>query len=144
MCMARLGWLCQQKYMILVKMSMPRDHQPFVEARWRTFYSLIQRYPDPDGEPFLSKVAAFHGISKDTVLLGNGASELFSVLARRYENKRVIVIHPTFAEYERTLKAAHAEVVSVVVEDVLHYASADGTFIRGNGGGRCINHLYTE
>lgn len=95
---------------------------PFVEARWRTFYSLIQRYPDPDGEPFLSKVAAFHGVSKDTVLLGNGASELFSVLARRYENKRVIVIHPTFAEYERTLKAAHAEVVSVVVDDVLHYA----------------------
>lgn len=24
----------------------------FVEARWRTFYPLIQRYPDPDGEPF--------------------------------------------------------------------------------------------
>ena len=94
----------------------------FVEARWRTFYPLIQRYPDPDGEPFLSKVATFHGVSKNTVLLGNGASELFSVLARRYENKRVIVIHPTFAEYERTLMAANAEVVSVVVEDVLQYA----------------------
>lgn len=95
---------------------------PFVEARWRTFYPLIQRYPDPDGEPFLAKVAAFHGISKDTVLLGNGASELFSVLARRYENKRVIIIHPTFAEYERTLKAANAEVISIIVEDIIQYA----------------------
>lgn len=94
---------------------------PFVEARWRTFYPLIQRYPDPDGEPFLSKVAKFHGVTKESVLLGNGASELFSVLARRYENKRVIVIHPTFAEYERMLKAANAEVIQVVVEDVLQY-----------------------
>lgn len=93
----------------------------FVEARWRTYYPLIQRYPDPDGEPFLSKVATFHGVTKDCVLLGNGASELFSVLARRYENKRVIIIHPTFAEYERTLKAANAKVIPVIVEDVIDY-----------------------
>lgn len=93
----------------------------FVEASWRTFYPLIQRYPDPDGEPFLTKVAQFHHIEKDFIVLGNGASELFSVLARRYANKRVIVVHPTFSEYERTLKAAGADVVSVVVDDFIHY-----------------------
>lgn len=94
---------------------------PFVEARWRTFYPLIQRYPDPDGEPFLTKVAHFHRIEKQSIVLGNGASELFTVLARRYVNKRVIVIHPTFSEYERTLKAAGADVVSIVVDDVINY-----------------------
>lgn len=93
----------------------------FVEARWRTLYPLIQRYPDPDGEPFLSKVAKFHHVNKEAVLLGNGASELFSVLARRYENKRVIIIHPTFSEYERTLEAAHAEIVPIIVEDIIEY-----------------------
>jgi len=93
----------------------------FVEARWRTFYPLIQRYPDPDGEPFLTKVAQFHHIEKDSIVLGNGASELFSVLARRYANKRVIVVHPTFSEYERTLKAAGANVMSIVVEDFIDY-----------------------
>ena len=93
----------------------------FVEARWRTFYPLIQRYPDPDGEPFLTKVAHFHQIEKDSIVLGNGASELFSVLARRYANKRVIIVHPTFSEYERTLKAAGAEVVSIIVEDFVQY-----------------------
>ncbi len=93
----------------------------FVEARWRTYYPLIQRYPDPDGEPFLTKVAAFHDVQKDSILLGNGASELFNVLARRYANKRVIVVHPTFSEYERTLGAAGAEIVPVIVEDVVRY-----------------------
>ncbi|MEG0449295.1 MAG: aminotransferase class I/II-fold pyridoxal phosphate-dependent enzyme [Lysinibacillus sp.] len=93
----------------------------FVEARWRTFYPLIQRYPDPDGEPFLSKVAKFHHVEKENVVLGNGASEIFSVLARRYENKRVIVVHPTFSEYERTLKAAFAQVIPIVVEEIETY-----------------------
>ena len=93
----------------------------FVEARWRTFYPLIQRYPDPDGEPFLTKVTAFHHVQKDCVLLGNGASELFSVMAKRYANKRVIIVHPTFSEYERTLRAAGAEIVPILVEDIVHY-----------------------
>lgn len=93
----------------------------FVEARWRTFYPLIQRYPDPDGEPFLSKVAAFHQVAKDMVLLGNGASELFSVIARRYAQKRVIVVHPTFSEYERTLLAAGAIIIPILVTDFIQY-----------------------
>ncbi|WP_418300973.1 pyridoxal phosphate-dependent aminotransferase [Lysinibacillus fusiformis] len=93
----------------------------FVEVRWRTFYPLIQRYPDPDGEPFLSKVAAFHQVAKDRVLLGNGASELFSVIARRYAQKRVIVVHPTFSEYERTLRAAGAIIVPILVTDFIQY-----------------------
>ncbi|MGE6513933.1 pyridoxal phosphate-dependent aminotransferase [Lysinibacillus sphaericus] len=93
----------------------------FVEARWRTFYPLIQRYPNPDGEPFLSKVAKFHDVDKNSLLLGNGASELFSVLARRYSNKRVIIVHPTFSEYERTLQAAGAVIVPILVEDIIHY-----------------------
>ncbi|MFF5815664.1 pyridoxal phosphate-dependent aminotransferase [Lysinibacillus capsici] len=93
----------------------------FVEARWRTFYPLIQRYPDPDGEPFLTKVAAFHQVAKNTILLGNGASELFSVLARRYANKRVIIVHPTFSEYERTLRAVGATIVPIVVTDFINY-----------------------
>lgn len=95
---------------------------PFVEARWRTFYPLIQRYPDPDGEPFLTKVAAFHHVIKDSILLGNGASELFTVLARRYACKRVIIVHPTFSEYERTLQAVGADIVPIIVEDIVQYA----------------------
>ncbi|MGE7090612.1 pyridoxal phosphate-dependent aminotransferase [Lysinibacillus sp. NPDC048646] len=93
----------------------------FVEARWQTYYPLIQRYPDPDGEPFLSKVAKFHQVEKNAVLLGNGASELLSVLARRYVNKRVIIVHPTFSEYERTLQAAGAVIVPIIVEDIVQY-----------------------
>lgn len=93
----------------------------FVEARWRTLYPLIQRYPDPDGEPFLTKVAAFHQVAKETILLGNGASELFSVVARRYAGKRVIIVHPTFSEYERTLRAAGADIVPILVTDFIHY-----------------------
>ncbi|WP_238543024.1 hypothetical protein [Lysinibacillus boronitolerans] len=37
----------------------------FVEARWRTFYPLIQRYPDPDGEPFFNEGRCFSSSSEE-------------------------------------------------------------------------------
>ncbi|GLC88865.1 pyridoxal phosphate-dependent aminotransferase [Lysinibacillus piscis] len=93
----------------------------FVEQQWQSYLSLLQHYPNPEGEPFLTQVAAFHQLDKTEVLLGNGASELLTVLAKRYRHKRVILIHPTFSEYERTLRAAGAKVQSIVVEDVRDY-----------------------
>ena len=89
-----------------------------VRENWSHYFKLLSAYPDPTGEPFLSKVAAFHKVETNKIVLGNGASELFAVLARRYTGKRVIVVHPTFSEYEATLEAAKAEIVSVVVDDI--------------------------
>ena len=93
----------------------------FVEACWQTFYPLLQRYPDPHGEPFLTKVAAFHQVAKDRIVLGNGAAELFNALARRYAQKHVIIVHPTFSEYERTLRTVGATIMSVIVTDFMAY-----------------------
>src|SRR4051794_19533573 len=63
---------------------------------WPTLALQLQNYPDPSGEPFLSKVAEYHGVPKASVFAGNGAAELLSLIAERYRGKRAIVIHPTF------------------------------------------------
>lgn len=89
-----------------------------IQENWHHYFNLVTAYPDPLGEPFLSAVATFHSVSRDSIVLGNGASEIFTVLARRYSGKRVIVIHPTFSEYEQTLTAAGAEIVEVIVEEI--------------------------
>lgn len=59
-------------------------------------------------------------MAKDTILLGNGASELFSVLARRYAKKRVIIVHPTFLNMSEHC-AAGADIVPVLVTDFIEY-----------------------
>lgn len=81
----------------------------------------ISVYPHPKGEPFLSEVAAFHHCAKENVLLGNGAAEIFTFLAAILRNKQVLLVEPTFSEYEATLRAQHATIHHVDVTDIVHY-----------------------
>lgn len=81
----------------------PLGPPAFVYEKWSTYAQLMTKYPDPLGEPFLSAAAKYHDVSNENVLVGNGAAEIFASLAKRYENKRAVLIHPTFSEYEATL-----------------------------------------
>ncbi|MGG0656575.1 pyridoxal phosphate-dependent aminotransferase [Rummeliibacillus pycnus] len=90
----------------------------FIRKKWDKLFPLISRYPDPQGQPFLSAVANYHGVSEEQVLLGNGAAEIFSLLATLFQKKRAIIIHPTFSEYEATLTANNVEMVHLEVEDI--------------------------
>ena len=72
---------------------------------WGDLFAKLAIYPDPKAEPFLSAAAHFHGIGKEFLFAGNGAAELLALIAERYRGKQGIVVHPTFSEYEATLKA---------------------------------------
>lgn len=85
----------------------------FIRRSWHSMQELIGRYPDPEGEPFLSAAASFHQVSKERVITGNGAAEVFTWLARRYRGKKVVLIEPAFSEYRKTLEAEGAEIVAV-------------------------------
>lgn len=80
---------------------------------WPDLISKLTIYPDPEAEPFLSAAARFHGIGKDFLFAGNGAAELLALVAERYRGKKAIVVHPTFSEYEATLRAKSVEVIQV-------------------------------
>ena len=85
----------------------PKD----VYRNWSQLYPSIARYPDPNGEPFLTAVAAYHGVPSSQILLGNGAAELLALFAQQYSGKKAILVHPTFSEYEATLTATGAEII---------------------------------
>lgn len=86
----------------------------FVKERWGSYAAFISKYPDPYGEPFLSAAADYHEVSIGNVVVGNGAAEIFSSLAKRYEKKRAILIHPTFSEYAATLAPYHVYIKEIV------------------------------
>ena len=92
----------------------PLGPPPFVHELWHTYADLITRYPDPYGEPFLSAAAMYHDVGIDHLVVGNGAAELFASLAKRYENKRVVLIHPTFSEYATTLSPYNVSMKEIV------------------------------
>ncbi|WP_025785558.1 bifunctional adenosylcobinamide kinase/adenosylcobinamide-phosphate guanylyltransferase [Sporosarcina sp. D27] len=84
-----------------------------IQIGWNELLPKISRYPDPNGEPFRTAVADFHGIGIEQLVLGNGAAEILSLIANRYRGKRAIIVHPTFSEYEATLTAAGASITHV-------------------------------
>ena len=52
--------------------------------------------------------------SVENVIVGNGAAEIFASLAKRYENKRAVLIHPTFSEYEATLSPYNVYIKEII------------------------------
>lgn len=96
----------------------PAGPPSFIREKWDKLFPLISRYPDPLGQPFLSAVAKFHHVKEEHVLLGNGAAEIFSLLATMFYKKRAILIHPTFSEYAATLAANDVEIIHLEVDDI--------------------------
>lgn len=60
----------------------------------------------PDGRAATAAVAARHGREQDEVLLTAGGAEAFVLVARAFQPRRAVVVHPQFTEPEAALRAA--------------------------------------
>ena len=62
---------------------------------------LIAHYPEPFAEALANQVGAHLVIDPQTILCGNGSTELIYLVARALAPQRVLIPAPTFSEYER-------------------------------------------
>ncbi len=60
----------------------------------------VSNYPDPDAGPLVTKLAEFHELSPDNVLVTNGSIEGMYLLAQVYQGRKSGVVVPCFSEYE--------------------------------------------
>ena len=72
----------------------------------------FDRYPDRECRLLRNAIAGLHSIDEETILVGNGCSELIhwiaAALIRPQDN--VLIVGPTFAEYARATQLANGEV----------------------------------
>jgi threonine-phosphate decarboxylase len=69
---------------------------------------LINNYPPPSAEPLIEKLAKYVGARKDSILVGNGTTELIHTFVNVFleKNQKTLIPAPTFGEYKAaTLKA---------------------------------------
>lgn len=68
----------------------------------------IDRYPDRECRRLRSAIAALHSIAFDRILVGNGCSELIHLItsALIQPGDPVLIVGPTFSEYERATRLA--------------------------------------
>jgi threonine-phosphate decarboxylase len=72
-----------------------------VEQALRENVGLLAHYPEPFADGLARDIAGHAGVLAETVLCGNGSTELIYLLARALRPRRVLVAAPTFSEYER-------------------------------------------
>jgi len=61
----------------------------------------VEKYPDPECVELRRAIANYAGVDADKIIVGNGASEIISMLIAVLSPKRVLIPAPTFSEYQR-------------------------------------------
>lgn len=64
----------------------------------------IVNYPEPDAKKLRDRISEFYGLSNSQVVVTNGSTEAFYLLAHHYENQQSTIFIPSFAEYEDACK----------------------------------------
>ncbi|MCF6411681.1 threonine-phosphate decarboxylase CobD [Pseudalkalibacillus salsuginis] len=79
----------------------PLGPPPELEARWMEIFRRITDYPDPDATELKKTISEIEQVEPPSILIGNGGADLISLVSRMLSGKNVLIIQPTFSEYEK-------------------------------------------
>jgi threonine-phosphate decarboxylase len=79
-----------------------------VKADLRKHLKYLHHYPDPEAERLRKRLAQYFAIDPETVLCGNGSTELLYLIPRVLHPAHVLIPAPTCPEYERACRI-HSE-----------------------------------
>ena len=83
--------------------------QRFIDIAKESFNKLVN-YPDPYYIDLRKKIAEFNSLDLSNIIVGNGAIEILFLYLKSLKPKKVLILSPCFAEYERALKSVSAEI----------------------------------
>lgn len=73
-------------------------------------FETLEKYPDIDYVELRTAIGDYNNCHIDNVVVGNGATEVLFLYMKAVKAKKVLIIVPTFAEYERAARAAGRDV----------------------------------
>ncbi|MFF2448145.1 threonine-phosphate decarboxylase CobD [Neobacillus sp. NPDC058068] len=83
-----------------------------LKEKWQDFYHEISVYPDPYSTKLKERIGKTVETSVDSILIGNGGAELITLVARMLAGKKVLLVEPTFSEYEQACRGNNCEILS--------------------------------
>lgn len=101
----------------------------------------LDRYPDRDCNQLRDAIANRYGVDRETLLVGNGCSELIHLVASAFvdSHRHTLIVGPTFTEYQRATRIAGGTVRFVTAEandgfavdvDVIDHAVSSQTSLK--------------
>lgn len=99
-------------------------HQPMPDAFYAHLREAVNRlgnYPAPIAEPLAELIARWHGLDATQVLVCNGATEAFYLIAQAHRGSTSLIAVPSFSEYEdactvHTHKISYIEYSSLIAQ----------------------------
>ena len=73
-------------------------------------FSLLERYPDINYVELRESIGNYNNINIENIIVGNGATEVLFLYMKALKPKKVLIVSPTFAEYERALNNIECEI----------------------------------
>ena len=83
--------------------------QKFTDIAKENFDKLTN-YPDPYYIELREKIGEHNSVTKENIIVGNGATEILFLYMRAVKPKKVLILAPCFVEYERALKSVGAQI----------------------------------
>lgn len=84
----------------------PLGYPPGIVAAVLAALEEICHYPDRRCAALRQDLSAYHGLSPEQILVGNGSTELIYLIARALGPAKGLIVAPAFSEYEQALGAA--------------------------------------
>ena len=78
---------------------------------------ILERYPDPDYIELRQKLVHLNKVDISNIILGNGATEIIFLFMKVINPKKILIVSPTFGEYERAVKATERVEDSSILGD---------------------------
>ncbi|MDO4797847.1 MAG: histidinol-phosphate transaminase [Coriobacteriales bacterium] len=87
----------------------------------------LNRYPDPLANELRDELAAWHGVARESVMVGNGGDELLFNLLFSFggPGRSLVVAPPCFEEYKNFAKMCQTQVVEVWRDEQSMLPNAD-------------------
>lgn len=100
----------------------PLGLSPNVRKAIQMHIDDVIHYPDPQGTRLKQALQAQYHIPYESLILGNGAAELFYVYMHAFRPKRVVLPVPSFSEYEKAARSCHADVSYILLREADGFA----------------------
>lgn len=71
-----------------------------VHQHWQKWLEAIYDYPDPYCNSLKEAIASKEAVDTSHLLIGNGAAEIITLIARYLHRKNILIMQPAFSEYE--------------------------------------------
>ena len=84
----------------------PLGISPLMKEKLSTQIDIVTSYPDRDYRSLRKSIGAYVGADYESIMVGNGATELISLFIQLHHPKKALLVGPTYSEYEREIQLA--------------------------------------